>query len=228
VIDGMFQQGTDATLNDQVARPAAPKPVEPPAFGTDLFTAPFRGVGGGVAKSMAFGAEISGAFGQVLGAAGTDSAGGMFSVQSQQERQQSERARSVVLKNGPEMSNAVGDVLRQRAKDILPDPATASTSAQVVSGLADMATRAVGYTVTLGPAGPLAFGGDTALEESDRLKQLGVDKGTRTKAGAVAGVLNAGAVVVPMGGRPPPPASSPAPRWARARSSARPWRRSRS
>jgi hypothetical protein len=149
---------------------------------------------------MAFGAEVTGAFGQVLGAAGTDSAGGMFSTQSEQERKQSEKARSVVLKSGPEMSNAVGDALRQRAKDILPDPQTASTSAQVVSGLADFATRAVGYSVGLGPLGPLAMTGDAALEESDRLKQMGVDKGTRTKAGAVAGTLAGASIAIPMHG----------------------------
>lgn len=200
MIDSMLQEGTDTALDDQLSRPRPAPPPQTSAFGVDTFGAPFRGIGGGVAKSMAFGAEIIGAFGQVQGAYGSDSAGGMFSTQNLTERKQAEAARQKIATQGIDYSNEAGDILRQRAADILPDPKTASTSAQVVGGLADFATRAVGYTVTLGPLAPFAMGGDAALEESDRLKQQGVDLSTRTKAGAVAGVLNAAAVAVPMSG----------------------------
>jgi soluble lytic murein transglycosylase-like protein len=194
VIDSMFQEGTDAALDDQVTRP---KPAAPPpnSFSTmGLLAAPFRGIGAGVSKSIAFGAEIAGAFGQVAGAYDI----GPNATPEQQK--QADAARQKVLTQGIDYSNEAGDTFRQRAADILPDPKTAHASAQVVAGLADFATRAVGYSVTLGPLAPFVFGGDAATEESDRLKQQGVDLPTRTKAGAVAGVLNAAAVAVPMTG----------------------------
>jgi len=196
----MFQEGTDATLDDQVSRPK-PTPAPAPSFNLGSFAAsPFRGIGGGVAKSIAFGSEILGAFGQVQGAYGGDSAGGMFSTQTAQERQQADTARERIKTEGIDYSNEGGDTFRQRAADIMPDPQTAHTSEQVVAGLTDYATRAIGYSFTLGPLAPVFFGGDVGMEESDRLKQQGVDLATRTKAGATAGVINAVAMVAPLKG----------------------------
>lgn len=200
----MLQEGTDAALNDQVARPRAPKAAEIPFSFGDLLASPFLGIGGGVSKTIAFNAEVAGAFGQVWGGYGGDSAGGMFSTQSDAERKQSEAARQKILKEGIDYSNEAGDVFRAHAADILPDPKTAHASAQVVAGLADYATRAVGYSITLGPLAAGAFGTDVGFEEADRLKQQGVDLGTRTKAGVVAGAINAAAMVAPMHGATAP------------------------
>jgi hypothetical protein len=200
VIDSMFQEGTDAALDDQVARPRPQTPPEASFSFGGLLAAPFRGVGGGTAKSIAFGSEVAGAFGQVWGGWGGDSAGGMFSTQSTQEREQSDAARERVKRDGIDFSNEAGDTFRQRAADILPDPRTAHASEQVVAGLADFATRAVGYSLTLGPLAAPVFGTDVGMEEADRLKQQGVDLATRTKAGAAAGAINAAALLAPMTG----------------------------
>lgn len=187
MIDSMFQEGTDATLADQVARPRITPPEAPEVSLTGLGLAAPRGLGAGVAKSLAFGAEVAGAFGQTMRA---------LDKATPEQRRVNDRQGLPA----PDMSNEVGDSLRTRAAEILPDPKTAHASEQIVAGLADFATRAVGYTIALGPLAPFAMGGDAALEESDRLKHMGVDKDTRTKAGAVAGVLNAAAVAVPMTG----------------------------
>lgn len=200
----MLQEGTDTALDDQVARPRAPKAAEIPFSFGGLLASPFRGIGGGVSKTLAFNAEVAGAFGQVWGGYGGDSAGGMFSTQSDAERKQAEAARQKILKEGIDYSNEAGDVFRARAADILPDPKTAHASAQVVAGLADYATRAVGYSITLGPMAAPVFGTDVGFEEADRLKQQGVDLGTRTKAGVVAGAINAAAMAVPMHGATAP------------------------
>jgi hypothetical protein len=201
MIDSMFQAGTDAALNDQVRRPAAPKPPAAPGFSfMDLVKAPFQGLGGAGANAIAFGAEITGAFGDVLGATGTAGAGGMFGGQTDKEKADSEAARRKLLNQGASYSNEAGDTFRRRAADIMPDPNTTHTSAQVVAGLAQFGAQAIGYGLTLGPAAPLALAGDVGLTESDRLKQQGVDLATRTKAGAVAGAVAGVSVVVPMTG----------------------------
>ena len=201
MIDAMFQAGTDAALNDQVRRPAAPKPPAAPGFSfMDLVESPFQGVGGAAANSIAFGAEITGAFGDVLGATGTAGAGGMLGGQTDKERADAEAARRKLMAQGPGFSNEAGDTFRRRAADIMPDPNTTHTSAQVVAGLAQFFAQAIGYGLTLGPAAPLALAGDVGLTESDRLKQQGVDLATRTKAGAVAGAVAGVSVVVPMTG----------------------------
>lgn len=203
MIDSMFQAGTDQALNDQVRRPIAPRPAKPGFF--DNFGASIPGgVGSGVSEILAFGAEISGAFGQVQGATGAYGAGGMFSTLSEDEQKQSSAARTKMLTQGIDMSNEAGDLFRQRAKEIMPDPAATGTAGQVVGGLLNFTTKAVGYTLTMGPSAFIALGGDVGLTEADRLKQQGVDYATRTKAGAVAGSVAAASLVVPMSGATAP------------------------
>lgn len=198
MIDGMFQAGTDQALDDQNKRLRV-APPQPPAFSFgDLAKAPFQGIGSGIAKSLAFGAEITGAFGDVLGAY-PEAMDGITPLTDEQ-KQQAEAARRKLIDVGPGYSNDVGDAFRARAKDIMPDPASTHVSAQVVAGLGDFMTQAVGYGLTLGPAGPLALAGDVGFTEADRLKQQGVDLPTRAKAGAVAGAVAGVSVVVPMSG----------------------------
>ena len=198
MIDGMFQAGTDQALDDQNKRLRV-APPQPPAFSFgDLAKAPFQGICSGIAKSLAFGAEITGAFGDVLGA--YPEAMGSITPLTEQQKQQAEVARRKLIDVGPSYSNDVGDTFRARAKDIMPDPASTHVSAQVVAGLGDFMTQAVGYGLTFGPAGPLALAGDVGFTEADRLKQQGVDLPTRAKAGAVAGAVAGVSVVVPMSG----------------------------
>lgn len=196
MIDSMFQPGTDQALDDQVRRPRAPT-ITPSSFSfMDLAKSPFQGLGGAAANSLAFGSEITGAFGDVLGA--YPEALGLTVPDNQ--RAQAEAARRKILAGGPDFSNEAGDLFRARAKDIMPDPLTTHASSQIVAGLFQFGAQAIGYGLTFGPAGPLLLGGDVGMSEADRLKQQGVDVETRTKAGAVAGALAGTSVVVPMSG----------------------------
>lgn len=200
MIDTLYQDSIDKSLDDQLQRPKPVAPPPPPGFSFGaLAKSPVQGIGAGLSEGAASMAETTGAFGQVLGA--TDgSSQGMFSIGTEKEQKDRLEASNKMATQGIDMSNQVGDTFRAQAKDMMPDPATTHASAQIVAGLANFTTKAVGYTMTLGPAGPLALGGDVALTESDRLKQQGVDLPTRTKAGAVAGGLAAASVVVPMSG----------------------------
>lgn len=196
MIDSMFQEGTDQALNDQQARPNLRAPRV--GFWSNFGTSAPRGVGSAVAEGIAFGAEISGAFGQVLGAY-PELAGGPL---SEQQKREGEAARERLTKpgGGIDYSNEVGDTFRARAREIMPDPATTGTAGQLTAGLTNFVTKAVGYGITLGPLGPVALGGDVGMTESDKLKAEGVDLPTRTAAGTVAGGIAAASVVAPLTG----------------------------
>lgn len=200
MIDSMFQAGTDAALDDQVARPAPFKAPEPKFGMGQLAAAPFQGVASGSTKTAAFGAEVLGAFGDVAGAGGFNQ-GGMFSTPTQEERKQQEAARAKWIETGPQFSNPVGDELRQRAKDVMPDPTQTHAAAQIVAGVAEFATQAVGYAAGAGPLAPALLAGDVGMAEADKLKQQGVDLSTRTKAGAVAGVVAGASIALPVVGK---------------------------
>ena len=196
MIDAMFQAGTDAVLADQLQRPAAPRPPPEPGVWKGFGTAVPRSLAGAGLEMGAFATEVMGAFGQVMGAYPE----AMGYNPTGEAKKQAEAARVKVLKAGVDYSNPQGDELRTKARDIMPNPQTTGAAGQLVGGLAGFMGKAVGYGLTLGPAGPLALGGDMALTESDRLKGEGVDFATRAKAGAVAGAIGAASVVVPLSG----------------------------
>lgn len=200
MIDTLSQSGTDRVLDDQLARPAATPPPQAPGFWSGFGSSPFRGLGGAVAQGIAFGAEITGAYGQVAGSLGDVNAGGMFALPTEAERKQQEAARQKMLTQGVDYSNETGDLFRQRAKDIMPDPQTTGTAGQATAGLTNFAAKAVGYSLTTGPAAPLMLGLDTGLTEADKLKREGVDLPTRTKAAAVAGTVAGASIVLPVVG----------------------------
>lgn len=198
MIDSIYQEGTDSSLDDLVRRVPAAGPAPGKFTLTGLGSAVTRGaVGGAVAEAIGSAADVVGAFGQVLGA--TDgSSQGMFSTGTAKENQQAIEARNKMVYDNIDYSSAGGDAYRQRAKDLMPDPNTTHESEQIVAGVGKSLVKAVGYAVTLGPAAPLAFGMDEGLTEADKLKQQGVDLGTRTKAGLVTGAIAGASLVVPV------------------------------
>jgi len=195
MIDAMFQAGTDAALDDQLRRARPVPTAEPAGFSfAQLAKAPFQGIGSGVSKSIAFGAEVLGAFGDVAG-----TLPGV--ADTPEQRRQQEEARQKLLKEGPSFSNEAGDTFRRRSAEIMPDPATTHVSAQVLAGMSEFMTQAAGYTVAGGPVvGPTLLAGDVGLAEADKLKQQGVDLKTRAQAGAVAGVVAGASTVIPLHG----------------------------
>ena len=196
MIDAMFQEGTDQALNDLVQRPKPVAPPPPPGVWAGFASSAPRGLAGGLLEMGAFGAEVLGAFGQVAGAYPEV----LGVVPTAAQRQQAEAQRRKLLAQGVDYSSATGDAMRARAHEVMPDPNTTGVAAQLAAGLFNFGGKALGYGLTLGPLGPLALGGDLALTESDRLKQQGVDFGTRTKAGLVQGVVGAASMVAPVAG----------------------------
>jgi hypothetical protein len=128
-------------------------------------------------------------FGATLASTG-GSAGGMFSTESDAEKQQAEQARQRVIK-GQAMDTRLGNELRRKADEFAPDPATSHTADRVVHGLVRGVSKAVGETMLLGPvAGPVAFGLDEGNTTTQRLRTQGVDDKTAAKVGAVTGVVS--------------------------------------
>lgn len=202
MLDDLFLADNLKAAQDAALRPP-PVPKQAAGFSAWKTTAAApRGVVAGGAQSGAFMSDVLGAFGQVLGATGTASAGGMFSTQSEAERQQSEQQAQQLRTAGMDFSSAAGDDLRGFARFLAPDPETAHTSERLVFDLSRVMTKAVGYSVAGGGplAGAVLTGADEGMTTADDLKQQGVDLNTRTKVGAVVGGFTGLGVALPVAG----------------------------
>lgn len=72
------------------------------------------------------------------------------------------------------------------------DPEIMGSASQIIHGLFRSIPKAAGYSAALGPgAGALAFGADIGINESQKLKDEGVDQNTRTWAGVTSFAANA-------------------------------------
>jgi hypothetical protein len=151
--------------------------------------------------------EVGGSISDVLSAFGTAaataplSAGGMFSLPTPEEQKQQEDARQRMLK-GEAFDVTAGNVLRSKAQEFAPDPATSHKADQVMHGLVRFGSKAVAAVGTLGPAaGALILGAEEGNTVTQDLRVRGVDTETATKVGAVQGALAAGGAVLPIAGR---------------------------
>lgn len=204
-IDDMFQDGTDKVLDDRVARPLQEPPVLP-SFGSNawnLVTAPPRGVAAGASESAGFLSDILGAYGKAQAGYGsqTDPTLLFDSKKAEARRAEGSGARAS-FETGEAYSTDMGDSFRAGAKTYMPDPATAGAAENLLFGLPRFMTKAVTYSVAGGPiVGAGLTGLDEAMTEADRLKGEGVDLETRTKVGAVAGVVAGVSVALPIAGK---------------------------
>ncbi len=200
MLDDLFQADNLRGAQDLIANPKPlPKPSGPAFSAWKLTTAAPRGVAAGAAQSGGFFADVLGAFGQVGGATYT---GDMFGNMTDQQRQQTDQAAQKLRTQGMDFSSEGGDLLRGVAKGYSPDPESAHTAERLVFEFARFATKAVGYTVAGGPVvGPVLTGTDEGMAAADELKHQGVDIATRTKAGAIIGVVSGLSVALPMAGR---------------------------
>lgn len=202
MIDSMLQDSINQTLDDRQARPVA-APV--PQSGFNLWrttTALPRGVAAGARESIAFGADVLGAFGDAGAiAAQADPTTLASSEEMEKRRREAEEARAR-LDSGEAFSTGVGTALRASARDMVPDPATSNVVEQVLFGLGQFGSKAIGYSVMAGPvAGAVLTGADQAMAAADRLAAEGVDADTRLRAAAVEGVASAAGVALPVAGR---------------------------
>jgi hypothetical protein len=208
MIDTLYQDSIDKSLDDQLQRPksVAPPPPNPFTFSGIGKAATVGAVGGGAAQAIGSGADILGAFGQVLGASDVSSQGmfsgfrthGLLSGPTPAERTQREQANTKIQTEGVDYSSDGGDLFRQRADDLMPNPQTAHASEMIVAGVGKSVVKAIGHAALFGPAAPISFALDEGLTESDRLKHLGVDLETRTKVGAVTGAVAGASLVLPV------------------------------
>ena len=72
------------------------------------------------------------------------------------------------------------------------DPETMGAATQIIHGFWKMMPKAIGYGFALGPAGgALAYGADVGIQETQRLKDEGVDEKTAINAGMLTFATNA-------------------------------------
>jgi hypothetical protein len=197
MLDDFFQADTDAAVNDLIRRPLPQAPQTPKfnAFRT------IKAVPGGLAaaglETMAMVPDVAGAIGSAFTASTANllpepkAPGGAEFRAREKQRAQDQAASSIE-----------GDALRQASKPFMPDPTTAHAAEQTVFGLIKFGAKAVGSVATAGPVGgALAVGLNEGLTTADDLKAQGVDLGTRTAVGGVAGVASAAGVLLPVAGK---------------------------
>lgn len=178
---------------------AIPPPPPKPMPKWNGWSTPLRGLAAGASEVGGFVADALKGYGQTMAATGTQSAGGMFALQSDAEARESELQRAKIASEGVDTTSGVGTSLRNVSRDYRPDPATAGLAEHLVFDLTRFLTKAVGYTVTGGVVpGATMLAVDEGMQTADDLALQGVDKATRTKVGAVAGGAAAAGVLLPV------------------------------
>lgn len=202
MLDSMMQDSIDQTLDDRQQRPVA-EPRQQSGFSVwNTIKAPVVGAAAGAVEAGGFGADVLGAFGQVQAGYGAmaDPSLLLSPDEMQKRRDAGDEARQQVA-SGEAFSTATGTGLRATARGMMPDPATSNAVENVLFQGGRGITKAIGYSLAAGPAvGATLFGADEALTEAERLKAQGVDIGTRTQVGAIAGAAAGLGVALPVAG----------------------------
>lgn len=204
-INDLFQAGTDKVLDDRASRPL-PEPVPQRSFGANLWgltSAVPKGVTSGTAETAGFFSDILGAYSEVQAgyAAQLDPSLMLDPAKAEAVRKEGATARANVA-TGEAFSTEAGSSFRSAGRSYMPDSQSASTAENLLFGLGRFATKAIGYSVTAGPAaGAALVAADEGMAESERLKEQGVDVFTRTKVGMVAGATSGMAVALPVAGK---------------------------
>jgi hypothetical protein len=196
MLDDLYQADTETAINALAAMPPEkPKPVSK----WNGWSAPLRGITAGAAESGAMVADLVKGAAQADAAYGGYSAGGMFSLQGDAEKREAELLRAKIDTEGLDTTSGVGTALRDVSRHYRPDPATAGLAESFVFDLTRFISKAMGYTMAAGGVpGAVMLGVDEGMKTADDLMQQGVDKKTRMKVGAVAGVTSAASVVLPV------------------------------
>lgn len=197
MIDQTYQAEITKNLDDQQRRPS-----QDPAPAIPLFKNFAGGTGGAVAGPLQAGAawaDVLKGYGDVTAAGGASSGGGMFSLPSDQERQQNDAARDKLMTQGLDLNSATGAALRTRAKAFMPDPQATGKAGVILGGLTDFASQAI-PAAAAGPAGLVGLATERGVQKAQDLQEQGVDVNTRTAAGIASGTLDAASMLLPMTG----------------------------
>ena len=185
MIADLFAADTLTAAADAVRNPRAPKPPEPKFSAWNMITALPRGVTEAAAQVGATAAEVVGGAAQVLGA-NPEMLGPVTLTDAQ--RRGAEQQRELLARDGIDMTNDVGNSLREAGRLYRPDNQTAHAAEQVIYGFSRGAAKIVGGALLAGPAGVVAAGAEEGVSVADDLLREGVtDPGARAKAGAVQG-----------------------------------------
>lgn len=203
MIDTLYQAEINKTLDDQVRRPGALLPVQQP---TSAFTGFWHGLGGiPGGAALGFGTAVDVAQGVAL----TEAAQGMVYDPANRSYRMlpmddSSRALQATIKSGHTadlFTSESGDAFRAVAKDYMPDAQTTGAAGQILGQGLSFMTQAVTAMSAGGPVlGPGVIGAAAGMQESDRLREQGVDQQTRMTAGGVVAAGTAAAMVLPMAG----------------------------
>ena len=198
MLDDLFQDQTDAVLDDMVSRPPPVRPAAKKGSVWSTLTAVPRAVATAAAETGAAVAEVVKGYGQV--SAATDPMIGVMATRDTRDKlvQGQEQARRDMLERGVEVNSQASDSLRAAARYWMPDPQTAGVAEQTVFGLVRFGAKAVAAAGAGPAAGPVLLGTDEGLAAAEGLRDQGVDLGTRTKVGAVAGATAGASVVLPV------------------------------
>lgn len=198
-LDDAFASSTETVLLDMAQRPRPPVKQEPSFSTWGLLKAGPRGALSGVSQAVGSGADVLGAFGQVMGSLGQDD---WLMPDPVKAAADTEAARKKLREQGgPDYNSEVGRSFRNVGRDYMPDPVTAHGAEQAVANLFRVGVKAVTAGATLGPlAGAAISGAEEGFSAADDLAQQGVDLETRTKVGAVTAAFTAGSFALPVAG----------------------------
>lgn len=200
MFDDLYPEAAQSALEAKVARPPDPKPS--PRFSLwGMTSAVPKGAAAGTAQAIGSTADTLGAFGSVL-ATTEGSAGGMFSLPTEEEDKQNREATEKLRATGPDYMTEAGRNFRNVAQDYTPDPLTAHTAEKIVFDVARVGTKAIAAAAAVGPGpGAVVAGAEEGFSTSDALAQQGVDLNTRTKVGGVTAAITAASFALPVAGK---------------------------
>lgn len=187
----------NSTQVDALAKlpPEPAKPAERSAWGwvPRITKAAVAGVAGSVADVVKGAAAAD-----ALTLAADPRARGAFTAEQLQAGQVEGQRQ---IDTGEAMTSTLGDSFRQVQRDARPDPLTAGQAETIVFGVAEPMLKLIGSGLTLGPFGLGAAALEIGLQQSDDLRQQGVDFQTRTKVGALTAGVTGLSVALPLAGQ---------------------------
>ncbi|WP_170845143.1 lytic transglycosylase domain-containing protein [Chitinasiproducens palmae] len=179
-------------------------PTPRPSGIVPTLTALPRGIGAGLTEIGAFGADTIKAFGDVVGGYTSQTDPSLLlDPEAAAKRYAAGAGARADIQSGAAFSSEVGSALYGVSAGMAPNPQSANAAEQILFGLSKGLTKAVGLTVASGNpfVGATLTGASEGETEAEKLKREGVDIGTRTAVGAVAGAGAALGVAAPIAGR---------------------------
>lgn len=191
-----FQTGTDSVVEMMARQPLTPE--EKPKH--SAWSVIPRALAAGGAEVGAMALDVAGAYGQTMAATGANA--NPLIPDDAATRKERLDTFDKLKTEGIDWRGEESQQAYSYARDLRPDTETATVAENIVFGLTKGLTKAIGGGVVLGPvAGAATFGASEGMTTAEDLAVQGVDQATRTKVGAVTGVINAAGMALPVAGQ---------------------------